>query len=190
LKTIILNSIHVWFCSFCYVLLIGLYELLGNLTTQLIEPLTLIYIFFNSIKTYRVRLHFMFLLLITKWTKSDMNWIQDNCFQKLKNIYIRVRGSMSWVVRLPSNSYKPISNTAWVRSRLCKLQKKVQMIKFTSYLSFNSCPNLTIFFINESRKIVPFFSFFSSNLHDLNTDLIYCLQIYKSTIIVLCLGRN
>ena len=42
---------------------------------------------------------------------------------------------MSWVVRLPSNSYKPISNTAWVRSRLCKLQKKMQMIKFTSYLS-------------------------------------------------------
>jgi hypothetical protein len=24
---------------------------------------------------------------------------------------------------LPSNSYKPITNTAWVRARLCKLQK-------------------------------------------------------------------
>jgi hypothetical protein len=47
---------------------------------------------------------------------------------------------MSWVVGLPSNSYKPISNTMWVRTRLCKLQKKSaldsppQMIKFTSYL--------------------------------------------------------
>ena len=32
-------------------------------------------------------------------------------------------GSMSQVVGLPSNSYKPITNMAWVRARLCKLQK-------------------------------------------------------------------
>ena len=32
-------------------------------------------------------------------------------------------GSMSQVVGLPSKSYKPITNTAWVRPRLCKLQK-------------------------------------------------------------------
>ena len=31
---------------------------------------------------------------------------------------------MSYVVGLPSNSYKTITNTAWVRARLCKLQKK------------------------------------------------------------------
>ena len=30
---------------------------------------------------------------------------------------------MSLVVGLPNNSYKPITNTAWVHSRLCKLQK-------------------------------------------------------------------
>ena len=30
---------------------------------------------------------------------------------------------MSQVVGLPNNSYKPITNTAWVRVRLCKLQK-------------------------------------------------------------------
>jgi hypothetical protein len=30
---------------------------------------------------------------------------------------------MSWVVGLPNNSCKPITNTAWVRARLCKLQK-------------------------------------------------------------------
>ena len=30
---------------------------------------------------------------------------------------------MSEVVGLPSNTYKPITNTAWVRARLCKLQK-------------------------------------------------------------------
>jgi hypothetical protein len=33
-------------------------------------------------------------------------------------------GSMRWVVGLPNNSYKPIANTAWVRTRLCKLQKE------------------------------------------------------------------
>ena len=32
-------------------------------------------------------------------------------------------GSMSQMVGLPKNSYKPITNTAWVRVRLCKLQK-------------------------------------------------------------------
>ena len=31
---------------------------------------------------------------------------------------------MSQVVGLPSNSYKPITNTTWVRARLCKLQKR------------------------------------------------------------------
>ena len=30
---------------------------------------------------------------------------------------------MSYVVGLPNNSYKSITNTAWVRARLCKLQK-------------------------------------------------------------------
>ena len=30
---------------------------------------------------------------------------------------------MNQVVGLPNNSYKPITNTAWVRARFCKLQK-------------------------------------------------------------------
>jgi len=34
-------------------------------------------------------------------------------------------GSMSWVVGLPNNSYKPITNTAWVRAWIYKLQKRV-----------------------------------------------------------------
>jgi hypothetical protein len=29
----------------------------------------------------------------------------------------------SWIIGLPCNSYKPITNTAWVRARLCILQK-------------------------------------------------------------------
>ena len=32
-------------------------------------------------------------------------------------------GSMSQIVGLPNNSYKAITNTVWVRVRLCKLQK-------------------------------------------------------------------
>jgi len=32
---------------------------------------------------------------------------------------------MNYVVGLPNNSCKPITNTAWVRARLCKLQKRV-----------------------------------------------------------------
>jgi hypothetical protein len=31
---------------------------------------------------------------------------------------------MSYAVGLPNNLYKPITNTAWVRARLCKLQKR------------------------------------------------------------------
>ena len=34
-------------------------------------------------------------------------------------------GSMSWVVGLLNNLYKSITNTAWIRTRLCKLQKRV-----------------------------------------------------------------
>jgi hypothetical protein len=32
------------------------------------------------------------------------------------------------VVGIPNNSYKPITNTAWVRARLCKLQQKVYQL--------------------------------------------------------------
>ena len=48
-------------------------------------------------------------------------------------------GSMSQVVGLPSNSYKPITDAPWVRAQLCKLQKDAldsqsQVIKLTSCL--------------------------------------------------------
>ena len=53
-----------------------------------------------------------------------MNSIQTS--GALYYIYLCVRrpgGSKSKVVGLPNNSYKTITNTAWVHSRLCKLQK-------------------------------------------------------------------
>jgi len=39
---------------------------------------------------------------------------------------------MSYVVGLPNNSYKSITNTAWVRARLCKLQKRYTRLAATS----------------------------------------------------------
>ena len=41
-------------------------------------------------------------------------------------------GSMSKVVRLSSNSYKPITNTTWVHARLFKLQKRVTRLAAAS----------------------------------------------------------
>ena len=39
---------------------------------------------------------------------------------------------MGYVVGLPNNSYKPITNTAWGRARLCKLQKGCTPLAATS----------------------------------------------------------
>ena len=41
-------------------------------------------------------------------------------------------GSMSWVVGLLNNSYKPITNTAWVRAGLCNLQKRYTRLAASS----------------------------------------------------------
>ena len=39
---------------------------------------------------------------------------------------------MSLAVGLPNNSYNPITNTAWVRARLCNLQKVCTRLAATS----------------------------------------------------------
>ena len=44
-------------------------------------------------------------------------------YNNLHSFYEGPGGSMRWVVGF-NNSYKPITNTAWVRARLCKLQKR------------------------------------------------------------------
>ena len=41
-------------------------------------------------------------------------------------------GSMSQLVGLPNNSYKPITNMAWVRTWLCKLQKGCSQLTIAS----------------------------------------------------------
>jgi hypothetical protein len=69
---------------------------------------------------------------------------------------------ISYVVGLPNNSYNPITNTVWLRARLCKLQKgaldsQPQVIKFTICL-----PNVFIWVIlstgshSECSKILTF----------------------------------
>ena len=40
---------------------------------------------------------------------------------------------MSYVVGLHNNSYKPMTNTAWVRARLCKLQKGCTRLAAANY---------------------------------------------------------
>ena len=44
---------------------------------------------------------------------------------------------MSQVVGLPNNSYKPITNTAWVRTQLCKLKTRGSQEPVISHLVFN-----------------------------------------------------
>jgi hypothetical protein len=39
---------------------------------------------------------------------------------------------MSLVVGIPNNSYKPTTNTAWLRARLCNLQKGCTRLAATS----------------------------------------------------------
>jgi hypothetical protein len=51
---------------------------------------------------------------------------------------------MSKVVGLPNNSYKPITNTVWVRARLSNykkgaLESQPQVIKLTSCLPMVGC---------------------------------------------------
>ena len=41
-------------------------------------------------------------------------------------------GSTSQVVEIPNNSYKPITNTVWVRTRLCILHKQCTRLAFAS----------------------------------------------------------
>ena len=48
-------------------------------------------------------------------------------------------GSMSQVVGLPNNSYKPITNTVWVRARLCKIQKKSALDSHPQVIKLTSC---------------------------------------------------
>ena len=52
---------------------------------------------------------------------SNVLYLINNIFQYLRQ---GPGGSMRQVFGLPNNTYKPITNTVWVRARLCKLQKR------------------------------------------------------------------
>ena len=51
---------------------------------------------------------------------------------------------MSKVVALPNNSCKPVTNTAWVRSRFCKLQKGCNRLADTSDNVYQLLPVTTV----------------------------------------------
>ena len=60
-------------------------------------------------------------------------------FHFTRVIFYRIMFIRHLIIGLPNNSYKPITNTACIRARLCTLQKRVhysqpQVIKFTSCL--------------------------------------------------------
>jgi hypothetical protein len=50
------------------------------------------------------------------------HWRKKHNVEPTQNIYIFYTDLID-LVGLPNNSYKPITNTAWVHARLCKLQK-------------------------------------------------------------------
>ena len=70
----------------------------------------------------------------------DISRIVDyHCLNFLFILYMPWRARM--VVGLPNNSYKPITNTAYVRARLCKLQKRVHSTSSRKWKSLPvTCP--------------------------------------------------
>ena len=59
------------------------------------------------------------------WIKTNEHRLQDFNRKLYQTSYIRRTrvAQMSQVVRSPNNSYRPITNTAWVDTLLCKLKK-------------------------------------------------------------------
>ena len=99
---------------------------------------------YQSAKTYRnasCALSLVSKLLLVRTTRFWNNLHQVRSKSKNRKVIYNKGpgGSMSLVVGLPNNSYMSITNTAWVRARLCILQKSAldsqsQVIKCTKYL--------------------------------------------------------
>ena len=63
-------------------------------------------------------------LAIISWYMFVVFMSDTSSFNMISEILKGPGGSMSQVVGLVNNTYKPITNTAQVRARLCKLQKE------------------------------------------------------------------
>ena len=79
--------------------------------------------------TFQYKSEFQFLSFVPQKLNVRFPWIfeyRDSTILELGIMRTKSikgpGGSMSQVVGLPNNSYKPITNTTWVRARLCKLQ--------------------------------------------------------------------
>jgi hypothetical protein len=81
------------------------------------------------IDMFQWRLVLRFFDIVNLWSpraRDHWNTIDPGTFICINlDLYMVIRaGVAQWViVGLPNNSYKPITNTAWVWAQLCKLQK-------------------------------------------------------------------
>jgi hypothetical protein len=74
---------------------------------------------------------------MSKWTSVIQCVINVLVYSGLRyilcfNILKGPGGTMSYVVGLPNTTYKPITDTVWVRTRLCILQKGCTRLAATS----------------------------------------------------------
>ena len=69
---------------------------------------------------------------------------------------------MSKVGGLLNNSYKPITNTAWVLARLCKLQKECTRLA-AQVIKFISC----LLMVGGSLRVLRLFSTTKTGRHDI-----------------------
>jgi hypothetical protein len=72
------------------------------------------------------------------------DWLMYEQLKRGFIIQIGPGGSMSKVVALPNNSCKPVTNTAWVRARFCKLQKGCNRLAATSDNVYQLLPVTTV----------------------------------------------
>ena len=93
-----------------------------------------IIIHYNSIKVVlniHLSICITYVTVLTSTLSVRLNYLKDTCISFSISIKDKpaakdkkgLGGSVSQVVGLPKNSYKPITNTALVRPRLFKLQK-------------------------------------------------------------------
>jgi len=83
---------------------------------------------------------------------------------------IKIQTSPGWLNelgKLPNNSYKPIANMAWVRARLCKLQKGSTRLTATSDKVYQLLAHGRLF-----SPGIPTFSTTKTGRHDISEILL------------------
>ena len=91
-------------------------------------------------------IYFSFIFFITFYFLTTHKWCMEitpkytiTIINTLSMLLKGSGGSMNYVVGLPNNSYKRITNTSWVGTRVCKLQKKGALDSQPQVITFTSC---------------------------------------------------